>query len=175
VLAASTFDLIFRVFHIMFGIAWAGSAFLFTVFIEPAAAKLGPQAGPVMEELVERRKVGEVVTGIAAVTVIAGWILWFGDMQLFGFGDWIGSSFGIVLTIGGLAATGAFFAGLIGVPPNIKRLSALGKEVAASGGPPTPEQAAEMHQVQERMRKLSRLDLALIAIAVFCMATARYW
>jgi hypothetical protein len=40
----------------MFGIAWAGSAFLFTVFIEPAAAKLGPQAGPVMEELVERRK-----------------------------------------------------------------------------------------------------------------------
>jgi len=25
------------------------------------------------------------------------------------------------------------------------------------------------------MRKLSRLDLALIAIAVFCMATARYW
>jgi hypothetical protein len=55
-LAASTFDLIFRIFHIMFGIAWAGSAFLFTVFIEPAAAKLGPQAGPVMEELVERRK-----------------------------------------------------------------------------------------------------------------------
>ena len=174
-LAASTFDLIFRIFHIMFGIAWAGSAFLFTVFVEPAAAKLGPQAGPVMEELVERRKVGEIVAGISAVTVLAGWILWFGDMRLVGFGDWIGSSFGLVLAIGGLAATGAFFAGLIGVPPNIKRLSALGKEVAASGGPPTPEQAAEMHEVQERMRKLSRLDLALIAIAAFCMATARYW
>jgi hypothetical protein len=69
----------------------------------------------------------------------------------------------------------AFVAGTIGVPPNIKRLSALGKEVAASGGPPTPEQPVEMHEVQERMRKLSRLDLALIAIAVFCMATARYW
>ena len=67
----------------------AGSAFLFTVFIEPAAAKLGPQTGPVMEELVERRKVGEVVTGIAAVDVIAGWILWFGDMRLVGFSDWI--------------------------------------------------------------------------------------
>ena len=78
-LAASTFDPIFRTFHIMFGIAWAGSAFLFTVFVEPAAAKLGPRAGPVM------------------------------------------------------------------------------------------------HEVQERMRKLSRLDLTLIAVAVLCMATARSW
>ena len=32
-----------------------------------------------------------------------------------------------------------------------------------------------MHSIQERMRTLSRVDLGLIAIAVFCMATARYW
>ena len=175
-LAASTFDLAFRILHIMFGVAWAGSAFLFTVFIEPAAAKLGPDAGPVMEELVDRRKIGEIVTGISAVTVIAGWVLWTGDMLLApSLGDWLRSSFGLILTIGGIAATGALFAGIVGIPPNIKRLSALGKEVAASGGPPTPEQQADMHSIQERMRMLSRVDLALIAIAVFCMATARYW
>jgi uncharacterized membrane protein len=39
-LAAEGFELVFRTLHIMAGIAWAGSAFLFTVFIEPAAAKL---------------------------------------------------------------------------------------------------------------------------------------
>ena len=55
----------------MAGVAWAGSAFLFTVFIEPAAAKLGPAAGPFMEETIGRRKVPEIVTAIAAVTVIA--------------------------------------------------------------------------------------------------------
>jgi uncharacterized membrane protein len=103
--------------HIMAGVAWAGSAFLFTVFIEPAAAKLGPAAGPFMEETIGRRKVPEIITAIAAVTVLAGWVLWFGDMNLVGFGNWIGSSFGLVLTIGWLAATGAFLAGLIGSRP----------------------------------------------------------
>jgi uncharacterized membrane protein len=72
VLAASTFDLIFRILHVMAGVAWAGSTFLFTVFIEPAAAKLGPAAGPFMEETIGRRKVPEIITAIAAVTVVAG-------------------------------------------------------------------------------------------------------
>ena len=84
------------------------------------------------------------------------------------------STFDLIFQIGGLAATRGVRCRHDRVPPNIKRLSALGKEVAASGGPPTAEQAAEMHEVQERMRKLPRLDLGLIAIAVFCMATARY-
>lgn len=46
----------------MAGVARAGSAFLFTVFIEPAAAKLGLGAGPMTEELVEQREVPEIVT-----------------------------------------------------------------------------------------------------------------
>ena len=111
---------------------------------------------------------------IAAFTVVAAWVLWFGDMNLVGFGDWIESLFGLVLTIGGLAATGAFVTGLLGIPANLKRLAEIGRELEASGGPPTPEQPTEMSSIQERMRMFSRVDLALIAIAVVCMATARY-
>lgn len=175
-LAVSAFDLVFRILHVMLGVAWAGSAFLFTVFIEPAGEKLGPAAGPFMEETIGRRKVPEWITGIAAVTVVAGWVLWAGDMlDAPSFGDWLGSSFGLVMTIGGLAATGAFVAGLIGVPPNLKRLNQLGEEVAAGGGTATPQQAAEIAAVQGRMKMLSRVDLGLLVVAVFCMATARYW
>lgn len=118
--------------------------------------------------------VGEIVTVIAAFTVVAAWVLWFGDMNLVGFGDWIESLFGLVLTIGGLAATGAFVTGLLGIPANLKRLAEIGRELEASGGPPTPEQPTEMSSIQERMRMFSRVDLALIAVAVVCMATARY-
>jgi hypothetical protein len=32
-----------------------------------------------------------------------------------------------------------------------------------------------MSSIQRRMRMLSQLDLVLLAIAVFCMATARSW
>jgi uncharacterized membrane protein len=175
-LAAEGVELVFRTLHIMAGVAWAGSAFLFTVFIEPAAAKLGPAAGPFMEETIGRRKVPEIVTAIAGLTVVAGWVLWFNGWNRVGsFGDWVGTSFGLMMTIGGLAATGAFVAGLVGVPPNLKRLNELGAQVEASGGAPTPEQAAEIGAIQVRMRTLSWLDLSLLAIAVFCMATARYW
>jgi uncharacterized membrane protein len=175
-IGASVFEITFRIVHIMFAVAWAGSAFLFAVFIEPSAAKLGPAAGPMMQELVDRRKVGEIVTGIAGVAVIGGWILWWHDWHLYGsLGDWIGSAFGTWLTIGGVAATIAFFAGMIGIPPNIKRLSKLGTEIRASGSQPTPEQAAQMHAIQERLSLISRVDLGLLVVAVFCMATARYW
>jgi len=175
-LAAAGFELVFRTLHIMAGVAWAGSAFLFTVFLEPAASKLGPAAGHFMEETIGRRKAPEIVTAIAAVTVIAGWVLWFKGLdRVDSFGDWLGTSFGLVLTIGGLAATGAFFAGLLGVPPNLKRRTSSVRRSRPSGGPPTPEQATRIARIQGRMRTLSWLDLALLAIAVFCMATARSW
>src|SRR5918995_1392332 len=136
-LAAEGFELVFRTLHIMARVAWAGSAFLFTVFLEPAAAKLGPAAGPFMEETIGRRKVPEIVTSIAAVTVIAGWILWFRDWDRVGsFGDWLDTSVGLLLTVGGLAATTAFFAGVLGIPPNLKRLNELGARRPA--GPRRP-------------------------------------
>jgi hypothetical protein len=175
-LATQAFELVFRVVHIMAAVAWAGSAFLFTVFIEPAAARLGPAAEPMTDELVKRRKVGEIVTGIAGFAVLGGWVLWWQKWQNVGsFGDWVGSSFGLWLTIGGVAATIAFFAGMIGVPPNLKKLGTIGEEIQAQGGAPTPEQQARIQAVQEKMKVLSRVDLAFIAIAVFAMATARYW
>lgn len=175
-LAAEGFELVFRTLHIMAGVAWAGSAFLFTVFIEPAAAKLGPAAGPFMEETIGRRKVPEIVTAIAGLTVVAGWVLWFNGWNNVGsFGDWVGTSFGLMMTIGGLAATGAFVAGVVGIPPNLRRLNELAAQVEAAGGAPTPEQASQIGAIQGRMRALSWLDLSLLAIAVFCMATARYW
>lgn len=175
-LAAETFELVFRVVHIMLGVAWAGTAFLFTVFIEPAALKLGPGAQPMMDELVKHRKVGETITIIGGLAVIAGWVLWWRHWDATGsLGDWVGTSFGLWLTIGGVAATIAFFAGMIGIPPNLKKLGAIGEEVAAQGGPPTSEQQARMQAIQGSMKRLSRVDLAFIAIAVFAMATARYW
>lgn len=59
-----------------------------------------------------------------------------------------------MLTIGGLAAAGAFFAGLLGIPPNLKRLNELGAQVEASGGAPTSQQAAEIGAIQARRRTL---------------------
>ncbi len=51
---------------------------------------------------------------------------------------------------------------------------AIGREVAASGGPPTPEQAVELAAIQAAQKRMSTVSMSLIAIAVLAMAVARY-
>lgn len=174
--AAMPFMLVFRFLHIVAGVLWVGSAFLFVGFIGPSAGEVGPSAGPLLHAVVKKRKVAKVITGLAAVTVIAGWVMWLKDMSDWGgLGDWLGSSFGIVLSIGAVLATTAFFLGYHGVGRNVERLVDLGDEIAASAGPPTPEQQARMGQLSAALEKHGKLDLLLLLLAVIAMSTARYW
>ena len=168
--------IVFRFFHIVAGALWVGSAFMFALFIGPSAAKVGPSAGPLLHVAVKERKVAKVITGLAVVNVVAGWSLWFGDMDDYGgLSDWLGSSFGVGLTIGAVLATSAFFLGYFGVGRNVERLVDLGDSVAASGQPPSPEVGARMAKIAADLERHSKLDLVLLLLAVTAMSTARYW
>ncbi len=170
------FYVVFRLLHIVAGVLWVGSAFLFGAFIGPAAAEVAPTAGPLFGVLVHKRKLPKVIVGLGAVTVVAGWILWLGRMNDYGgIGDWVGTTFGRVLTIGAILATIAFFVGWLGIGRNVERLVALGDQIAAGGGPPTAEQSAEMGRVQRALEVSGKVDLALLLLAVAAMSTARYW
>jgi hypothetical protein len=117
-----------------------------------------------------------VITGLGAVNVVAGWILWFRNMDLAGsLGDWASSSFGLGLTIGGVLATITWFVGYLGVGRNVERMVDLGGEVAAAGGPPTPQQQAELDRLSGALERHGKLDLLLLFLAATAMATARYW
>ena len=168
--------LVFRIVHIVSGIFWVGSAFFVSVFLEPTIEAVGPAGGPVMSHLMEKRKVGVIITGIAAFTVIGGLFLYWRDWHAYpSFGVWIGFAFGRVLTVGAVCAIIAFFVGSGGIPPTINKMNALGKQMAESGGPPAPEQVAAMKGLQHRLKIIGRVDLALVTIAILSMATARYW
>ncbi len=83
--------------------------------------------------------------------------MWGVDMSKFGgFSQWIGSSFGLVLTLGGILATIAAVDGLTGVGTNAEKLVDLGDEVRASGGPPTPEQGARLGKLGARSPATAR-------------------
>jgi len=175
-LASDGVMIVFRFFHIVAGALWVGSAFLFALFIGPSAAKVGPSAGPLLHVAVKERKVATVITGLAAVNVTAGWLMWFGKADEYGsVGDWVGSSFGLGITIGAVLATTAFFLGYFGVGRNVERLVDLGDSIAASGQPPTPEQGAQMAKIGADLERHSKIDLVLLLLAVTAMATARYW
>jgi uncharacterized membrane protein len=175
-IATSPFFLVFRFFHIVSGVLWVGSAFLFVGFIGPSAAEVGPAAGPLLNAAVKKRKAAKVITALGGITVLAGWILWLKDMSLYpSVGKWVTSRFGLVLTIGAVLATIAAFEGAIGVGRRVEAIVDAGNEVAASGGPPTPEQQARIDELASGLERSGKIDLVLLMLAVIAMATARYW
>ena len=170
------FYVVFRLLHIVAGALWVGSAFMFGAFIGPSAAEVAPTAGPLFGVLVHKRKLPKVIEGLGAVTVLAGWIMWLKRMDEYGgFGNWLGSTFGLVLTIGAVLATIAFFVGWFGVGRNVERMVALGERIAGGGSPPTAEQGAEMGRIQKNLELAGKVDLVLLLLAVAAMSTARYW
>ena len=168
--------LVLRFLHIVAGAAWFGSAFLFTGFVGPSAAETAPSSGALMSAVIRKRRFAKIIAGLAITTVIVGWTLWLKNGLAYpSIGDWVTSSFGLVLTIGGVLATAAAYTGITGIGNNAEKLVEIGDQVAASGGPPTPEQGARMAHLGAEIQRHSRVDIVLLFLAVTAMATARYW
>jgi len=167
--------IVLRLFHIVAGALWFGSAFLFTGFIGPSAAETAPSSGALMSAAVKKRRVAQVIKWLSITTVLAGWAMWVKYGLAMGFMDWITSSYGLALTIGGVLATVASYVGITGIARNVERLVDIGDAVAASGGPPTAEQGAEMAHLGGELKKHGQIDLVLLFLAVAAMATAQYW
>ena len=174
-LAASTYMAIFRIVHIVAGVIWVGSVFLLVVYVQPSAAAIAPAGAPFMAELLGKRRMIDGIITSAVITVIGGLFVYWRDWQLYGsFGEWVGSTFGLTLTIGALSAIVALGFGAFVTRPNLMRLLSLGRQAAEAGGPPSPEVAAEMAAIQGRLKVVARVSLALLLVSVVLMAVARY-
>src|SRR2546428_6559468 len=164
-IATSVYMLVFRLIHIAAGVAWAGSVFLFVLFVQPSAAAIAPAGAPFMAELLGKRKLVDRILGLAAATIVGGLFLYWKDWHDYGsLSNWVGSGFGLGLTVGAISAIVAFLIGLLGTRPGVERLMAMARQ-AAAGGPPSPELGAEIARVQERLKVLARSNLAFVSIA----------
>ena len=175
-IAAEWFFIVFRILHIGAGIVWVGSVFFLVAFVQPIAATIAPAGAPSMAELLGARRLVDRILVIASVTIVAGLILYLRDMDdAGGFGDFLGTNYGVALTIGGVTAIAAFLVGLFGTRPAVRRLLALGRQIASSEGPPSPDLTAQVPALQDLTKILARISLGLLGITVIAMATARYW
>jgi hypothetical protein len=167
---------VFRLIHITAGVWWAGSIFMFVVFVQPSARAIAPAGAPFMMEFLARRKVPDRLLMLAATTIVAGlvlyWIRWHDYASL---GDYATSGMGLGITIGALSAITAALIGLFATRPTANRFMGLAGQVAASGQPPSPEVGQQIQQLQAKLTMLAKLNLTFVTIAVVCMATARYW
>jgi uncharacterized membrane protein len=175
-LATSIYMVVFRVIHVMLAIAWGGGLFLLVVFLQPTAKAVGPAAGPFMRELLAVRHLTDWILRIAGVTIVSGGFLYWHDMQTYGgLGDFLGTAFGLWLTIGALAAIVAVGIGGALTKPALERSLAIGAQIAQSGDQPSPGLVQELAALQAKGRSLAIANLALVSLAAFAMSTARYW
>jgi hypothetical protein len=179
VLATSAYLIVFRIVHVVAAIAWGGSVFLLVMFVQPAAAAIGPAGMPFMRELLGNRRLIDRILGLGTATIVGGLFLYWHDTNGFrGFGDFVSSTPGAVLTLGAVSAIVAFLIGLFGTRPKGRRAMVLATQLAQAadaGGPPSSEVLAEMQRTQAGLRGLARLNLAFIAVAALAMATWRFW
>jgi hypothetical protein len=163
--------LILRWIHILSGVFWAGSTFLMATHIEPSIRASGPEGGKVMQRIAARGYA--MVMGVAGgLNIVAGFILYWtasGHLRL----AWITSGQGLALTLGGLSAIVAMVVGLGVAGRTVGRLQAVGAEVQAAGGPPSPEQAAHMASLSERLRSAGVWNAGLLVFTVLAMAGAQ--
>ena len=168
----SQFMLVVRMLHILLGVFWAGTIFFLVIFLGPSLRAAGPDAAPVMRELLRRRFL-DVIPVVAGLTILTGLILYWslsGGMAA----GWMRSPFGITLTVGGIASVLAFIIGVAGV--RALTLRAAGMAAALASVPDEERELiqAEIGRLRQRSASSARWVARLLIIAVAAMAVARY-
>jgi hypothetical protein len=174
-IAAGVYVVVFRLAHILSGIFWVGSVAMFALFIAPAAAEVGPTAGPLIANLVEKRRVVRFIVAAGATTIIAGGFLYWHDWEGAGsLGAFLETNYGRGLTTGAVLAIIAFGIGVSIVLPGVEGAVRLGGRIAGSDRAPV-ELVDRLRAQQTRNRRASRTVLALLVLSSAAMATAQAW
>lgn len=165
--------LLLRLTHIVAGAFWVGAAVAYFLYFEPSAKGLGPARSKFMEELIGKHRYPVFMNTTSMLTVLAGLALYLISSNGLSIA-WITSGPGLGFTLGSLAALVAFGIGFFGIRPRAARMGALGAAVAAAGGPPTPEQGAELGRLDAEMHTFERWDVGLLVVSLGLMAISRY-
>ena len=164
--------IVLRLIHILGGVFWAGGAFALVGFISPAAAQAGPAGGKFMQRLTLGTRWITAVSAAAGLAILSGLLLYWrasGGLRP----EWLSTGTGITFTIGGLSAVIAMGVG-IQVGGLSRRMAEFGQKIEAAGGPPSPENGAQLAAFQARLQSLGSLTTVLLVITVLAMASARY-
>ncbi len=166
---------LFRLLHIVAGVFWVGSVFIFVMFLQPSAEAIAPAGAPFLAELLGKRGLVDRIIALGVITVLAGLVLYWTDWHNYpSFADWFDTHFGLALTIGGLCAIAALSIAVFVTRPGVRRMLALGRQAAEAGGPPSPEILAEIGAIQHRLKVFARIGFAFLLVAVLLMSTGRY-
>lgn len=164
--------IVLRIIHIFSGVFWVGVSIFNVAFLQPTVQLTGSEGQKVMQHLTLRTRFTITVYSAATLNLLSGLTMY---AILFEFRlSALSSGFGLVLTIGGIAGIIAWIIAIFFVRNILGQMQAIGKDIQEQGGPPTPEQGAALQAASSRMVKLGQWGVALMAVALLAMASARY-
>jgi len=162
-----------RLVHIFGAVAWTGFTVFLAFFLGPAAAAAGPAGGKVLGALMTKTRLLVAMPLASVATIVSGFILIFKDSA--GFDPaWMGSKTGIVYSTAALLGViagglGGHIGGALAA-----KIGAITRAVEAAGGTPTPEQAADLLLLQQRMVAATRRVAVVLSLALAMMVSARH-
>jgi uncharacterized membrane protein len=155
-----------RFVHIFSAIYWVGTTLFLVMFLEPTVRSLGPDGGKFMQRLTGGTRFSLSMTIAALLTVIAGFGL-YGPVTGWTLDLMLGAR--LPLTLGAIAGIASAVVGGLVNGRTSGKMQALGQQIATQDGPPSPEQVAQMEQLQTTLRKGSRWTAVLMVLAVIGM------
>ncbi len=161
-----------RIIHIFAGVFWAGASFFMISFVTPSVAATGAEGQKFMQHLAFRTRFTTAMMGVAILSVLSGLFMYW---KIFDFRlNALANGYGLMLTLGSIAGLIGFFTGYFMQNRITRKMKVLSSSISASGGPPTPEQQAEMKSLGETVSRGSQITSVFLALALLGMSVAKY-
>ncbi|HEV8340272.1 MAG TPA: hypothetical protein VGR25_11545 [bacterium] len=164
--------IVLRIVHFFSGVFWVGTIFFFTLFLLPRVKQAGQLGGQFMQRL-SAPPLPQTMSISGGLVVLSGLLLYGRDSGGFR-AAWVGTPTGLAFLIGGLLAIGALSIGIFVSRPAADRMGKLGKEIAASGGPPSPAQMAEVQALSAKLERGVYQTAYMLLVTLLTMSIARY-
>lgn len=163
---------VLRFIHIVLGVLWVGGVFALSVIIIPGMQKLGLSLDGLTKTL-NAQKFSQIMMAFGGLTVLAGltmmYVLSRGNEHVF-----FSSPFGRTLSLGGLCAILALVIGGSVARPTMEKIQALQADLTTNPPKGDDPRKAQLGALQAKIVFFSKLVVALLLLAITCMAIARY-
>jgi hypothetical protein len=165
--------IVLRIIHIFSGVFWVGFAFFNVRYLQPTVAATGVEGQKVMQYLARKTNLLTAMYTASTLVVLSGlamyWILSGGFRVGF-----LTSPTGLILALGGIAGIVAWAIFVFIVRNIFNEMAAIGNQIQAQGGPPTPEQGAALGALSARVGRLGPVGAIILLVALLGMSIAQY-
>ncbi len=166
--------LILRLVHIFTGAFWVGATLYLAIFILPAVKALGPDGSKFMAQLMKTKKLPLFMNIVSLLNILSGLRLIMILTDSFRSTGWFATHYGISISIGMVAALGAFTISFTVSRPTANKMNSIGAAIAAAGGPPTAEQVQQLGVLRTKIFKSILIMAWHLAAALAFMSLAKY-